>query len=57
MAAHLERHGITAELIETLSGEKSVMEILLARIAEVGANLLVMAAFGNRDSRSSYSAG
>jgi nucleotide-binding universal stress UspA family protein len=47
MAAHLERHCITAELIETHSGEKSVMEILLARIAEVGADLLVMGAFGH----------
>jgi nucleotide-binding universal stress UspA family protein len=47
MAAHLERHGITAELMETLSGEKSVMEILFASIAEVGADLLVMGAFGH----------
>jgi nucleotide-binding universal stress UspA family protein len=47
MAAHLERHGISAEVVETLSGERSVSEVLLANIKEVGADLLVMVAFGH----------
>lgn len=47
MAAHLERHGIKAETIETLSDERNVTEVLLARIVEVGADLLVMGAFGH----------
>jgi len=51
MAAHLERHGISAEVVETLSGERSVSEVLLANIKEVGADLLVMGAFGHSTNR------
>jgi nucleotide-binding universal stress UspA family protein len=47
MAAHLERHGIKAETMETVSEQKTVTDVLLARIAEVGADLLVMGAFGH----------
>jgi nucleotide-binding universal stress UspA family protein len=47
MAAHLERHGIKAETMEMIAEEKTVTEVLLARIAEVGADLLVMGAFGH----------
>jgi nucleotide-binding universal stress UspA family protein len=47
MVAHLERHGIAAELVTTPPGERSITEILLARFGEVGADLLVMGAFGH----------
>ena len=47
MVAHLERHGIAAEPVTTPLGERSITEILLARFGEVGADLLVMGAFGH----------
>jgi nucleotide-binding universal stress UspA family protein len=47
MAAHLGRHGIEAETLEALSERKTVTEVLLACVADVGADLLLTGAFGH----------
>jgi nucleotide-binding universal stress UspA family protein len=47
MARHLERHGISAKIMEKPSGDRSITEVLLASIAEIGADLLVMGAYGH----------
>ena len=47
LAAYLDRHGVRAETAEISSGEKSVTDILLARAAELGVDLLVAGAYGH----------
>jgi nucleotide-binding universal stress UspA family protein len=47
LAAHLGRHGVSAETTELLAGEKSVTDALLAHAVEFGADLLVMGAYGH----------
>jgi nucleotide-binding universal stress UspA family protein len=46
-AAHLARHGVTTEPTEILSGEKNVTDVLLAHVTNLGADLLVMGAYGH----------
>jgi nucleotide-binding universal stress UspA family protein len=46
-AAHLARHGVQTEPTEILSGEKNVTDVLLAHVTNVGADLLVMGAYGH----------
>ena len=47
VAARLGRHGITTEPIEVASGTQDVTDVLLAHAAQVGADLLVMGAYGH----------
>ena len=46
VAAHLARHGVPTEATEISSGEKSVTEVFMAHLAKLGADLLVMGAYG-----------
>ena len=47
MAAHLARHGVPTEPTEISSAKKSVTDVLLAHVTNVGADLLVMGAYGH----------
>ena len=47
MVAHLGRHGINAAAEEILSGGRHAGEVLLSRAADLGADLLVMGAYGH----------
>jgi nucleotide-binding universal stress UspA family protein len=47
LAAHLVRHGVPATATEVSVGEKSVTNILLVHAAQLGADLLVMGAYGH----------
>ena len=47
VAAHLARHGVSTEPMELPSGDKSVTDILLAQIPKLGADLVVMGAYGH----------
>ncbi|MEM7253373.1 MAG: universal stress protein [Pseudomonadota bacterium] len=44
---HLARHGIQAEARHSVDSELSVAECLLSRSTELGANLLIMGAYGH----------
>ena len=46
-AAHLARHGVRTEPTELPSGERSITTVLLAHLAALGADLLVMGAYGH----------
>ena len=47
ISLHLARHGVKAEIERTVSADIPVGEILLSRIADLGADLLVMGAYGH----------
>ncbi len=47
IALHLARHGVTAQIERTISGEVPIGEVLLSRAADLGADLLVMGAYGH----------
>ena len=47
MAAHLARHGVPTEPTEIPSADRSVTEVLLAHATSIGADLLVMGAYGH----------
>jgi len=47
VAAHLSQHGVSTEPTEIPSGGKRVPDVLLEHIAELGADLLVMGAYGH----------
>ena len=47
IVAHLSRHGITTAAMEFPSGAENITEVLLAHVAESGADLLVMGAYGH----------
>jgi nucleotide-binding universal stress UspA family protein len=51
IAAHLARHGVTAQIERTVSGGLPVGEVLLSRIADLGADLLVMGVYGHSRAR------
>jgi nucleotide-binding universal stress UspA family protein len=51
IAAHLALHGVTAQIERTVSGGLPVGEVLLSRIADLGADLLVMGLYGHSRAR------
>lgn len=46
-ALHLARHGVAAEGTSTLGLDISVGDLLLSRAADLGADLIVMGAYGH----------
>ncbi|MCM0021433.1 MAG: universal stress protein, partial [Tagaea sp.] len=51
IALHLARHGVTAEATTTHTDGMGVGDALLSRIADLGADLLVMGAYGHSRAR------
>ncbi len=51
IALHLARHGVKAEATTTYSGDLSVGDALLSRLADLGADFLVMGAYGHSRAR------
>ena len=47
IAAHLARHGVKASVESTVSGGIGVGNALLSRASDIGADLLVMGAYGH----------
>jgi nucleotide-binding universal stress UspA family protein len=51
IALHLARHGVKAQIERTVSAEVPIGEVLLSRAADLGADLLVMGAYGHSRTR------
>ncbi len=51
IALHLARHGVKAQIERTVSAEVPIGELLLSRAADLGADLLVMGAYGHSRTR------
>ncbi len=51
IALHLARHGVKAQIERTVSAGLPVGEVLLSRAADLGADLLVMGAYGHSRAR------
>jgi nucleotide-binding universal stress UspA family protein len=51
ISLHLARHGVKAEIERTVLGDLPVGEVLLSRAADLGADLLVMGAYGHSRAR------
>ena len=51
ISLHLARHGVKAEIERTVSADLPVGEALLSRAADLGADLLVMGAYGHSRAR------
>lgn len=47
ITATLARHGVNATALQSVAGEKDIGEAILSRLAETGADLLVMGAWGH----------
>jgi len=47
LAAHLARHGVTAEADHTISGEVNVGDLLLSRAADAQSDMIVLGAYGH----------
>ncbi len=47
IAVHLARHGVKAQIERTVSADVPIGEVLLSRAADLGADLLVMGAYGH----------
>ncbi|HYZ39419.1 MAG TPA: universal stress protein [Stellaceae bacterium] len=47
ISLHLARHGVKAAIEQTVSADLSVGDVLLSRAADLGADLLVMGAYGH----------
>jgi nucleotide-binding universal stress UspA family protein len=47
ISLHLARHGVKAQVEQTVSADLSVGDVLLSRAADLGADLLVMGAYGH----------
>ena len=47
ISLHLARHGVKVEIERTVSADLPVGEVLLSRVADLGADLLVMGAYGH----------
>lgn len=47
IALHLARHGVNAQVERTVSGGVGVGDVLLSRASDLGADLLVMGAYGH----------
>lgn len=51
ISLHLARHGVKAQIERTVSADLPVGEVLLSRAADLGADLLVMGAYGHSRAR------
>jgi nucleotide-binding universal stress UspA family protein len=51
ISLHLARHGVKAEIERTVSADLPLGEVLLSRVADLGADLLVMGAYGHSRAR------
>jgi nucleotide-binding universal stress UspA family protein len=51
ISLHLARHGVKAEIDRTTSADLPVGEVILSRAADLGADLLVMGAYGHSRAR------
>lgn len=51
IALHLARHGVKAQIERTVSAKVPIGEVLLSRMADLGADLLVMGAYGHSRAR------
>jgi nucleotide-binding universal stress UspA family protein len=51
IALHLARHGVKAQIERTVSTDVPIGEVLLSRAADLGADLLVMGAYGHSRAR------
>jgi len=51
ISLHLARHGVKAEIERTVSADLPVGDVLLSRVADLGADLLVMGAYGHSRAR------
>jgi nucleotide-binding universal stress UspA family protein len=51
ISLHLARHGVKAEIERTVSADLPVGEVLLSRAADLGADLMVMGAYGHSRAR------
>lgn len=51
IALHLARHGVNAQVERTVSADVPIGELLLSRAADLGADLLVMGAYGHSRTR------
>jgi nucleotide-binding universal stress UspA family protein len=51
IALHLARHGVKAQIERTVSADVPTGEVLLSRAADLGADLLVMGAYGHSRTR------
>jgi nucleotide-binding universal stress UspA family protein len=51
IALHLARHGVKAQIERTVSAGMPVGEVLLSRVADLGADLIVMGAYGHSRAR------
>jgi len=51
ISLHLARHGVKVEIERTVSADLPVGEVLLSRVADLGADLLVMGAYGHSRAR------
>jgi len=51
IALHLARHGVKAQIERTVSAEVPIGEVLLSRLSDLGADLLVMGAYGHSHMR------
>jgi nucleotide-binding universal stress UspA family protein len=51
IAVHLAHHGVTAQIERTVSADVPIGEVLLSRAADLGADLLVMGAYGHSRAR------
>jgi nucleotide-binding universal stress UspA family protein len=51
ISLHMARHGVKAEIEHTVSADLSVGDVLLSRAADLGADLLVMGAYGHSRAR------
>ncbi len=47
IALHLARHGVKAEAAQTVSNDIEVGDVILSRISDLGADLVVMGAYGH----------
>jgi nucleotide-binding universal stress UspA family protein len=47
----LARHGVKAQIERTVSARMPVGEVLLSRVADLGADLIVMGAYGHSRAR------
>jgi len=51
ISLHMARHGVKAGIERTVSADLSVGDVLLSRAADLGADLLVMGAYGHSRAR------